>query len=190
MPTSLHTFPELLPRFFAEHLTTQRNLSPHTIAAYHDCFRLLLRFLSAHLRVTIDRLTLESLTPDTILAFLAHLEDSRKNVPRTRNSRLAAIRAFAEPGALQKRYAHPMGNIRGRTVIGFRISDSLVHGWDLAKALGEEVILDPELCEYCLDFWFPMAATLPSSGFYKDAKMPPEDADVATRLLSFLGREV
>ena len=107
-----------------------------------------------------------------------------------RGTALAAIRAFAEPGALQKRYAHPMGNIRGRTVIGFRISDSLVHGWDLAKALGEEVILDPELCEYCLDFWFPMAATLPSSGFYKDAKMPPEDADVATRLISFLGREV
>lgn len=106
MPSSSHTFPELLQRFFAEHLTTQRNLSPHTIAAYRDCFRLLLRFLSAHLRVTIDRLTLESLTPDTILAFLDHLEGSRKNVPRTRNSRLAAIRAFtryviglAEPGA-------------------------------------------------------------------------------------------
>jgi integrase/recombinase XerD len=106
MPPSPHTFPELLQRFFAEHLTTQRNLSPHTIAAYRDCFRLLLRFLSTHLRVTIDRLTLESLTPDTILAFLDHLEGSRKNVPRTRNSRLAAIRAFtryviglAEPGA-------------------------------------------------------------------------------------------
>ena len=70
------------------------------------------------------------------------------------------------------------------------IEELVVHGWDLAKALGEEVILDPELCEYCLEFWFPMAATLPSSGFYKDARMPPEGADVATRLLSFLGREV
>lgn len=99
------TFSALLQRFFTEHLTAQRNLSAHTVAAYRDSFRLLLRFLATHLHVTIDRLTLESLTPDTILAFLDHLERSRGNVPRTRNYRLAAIRAFtryvislAEPG--------------------------------------------------------------------------------------------
>lgn len=85
-----------------------------------------------------------------------------------RGTALAAIRAFAA-GALERRYAHPIGNVRGRTVIGFRISDSLVHGWDIARAVGEEVILDPELCEYCLDFWFPMAASLTSSGFYAAA---------------------
>lgn len=94
MRTSNDTFSELLQRFFAEHLTAQRNLSGHTIAAYRDSFRLLLRFLSTHLRVSIDRLTLDSLTPDTILAFLDHLERSRGNVPRTRNFRLAAVRAF------------------------------------------------------------------------------------------------
>lgn len=100
-----HTFPELLQRFFTEYLTAQRNLSQHTIAAYRDTFRLLLRFLSAHLRVTIDRLSLDSLTPDTVLAFLDHPERARTNSPRTRNHRLAAIRAFtrfvislAEPG--------------------------------------------------------------------------------------------
>ncbi len=106
-----------------------------------------------------------------------------------RGTALAAIRSLAVPGVLQQRYAHPVGNVRGRTVIGFRISDSLVHGWDLARALGEDVLLDPELCEYCLDFWFPMASTLGSSGFYKPALLPPDEADVAKRLLSFLGRE-
>jgi uncharacterized protein (TIGR03086 family) len=105
-----------------------------------------------------------------------------------RGTALAAIRAFSAPGALERRYAHPMGNIRGRNIIGFRISDSLVHGWDVAKALGEDVILDPELCEYCLDFWFPMASTLPGSGFFAPAIMPPADADAATRLLALLGR--
>lgn len=30
--------------FFTERLITQRNASPHTIAAYRDTFRLLLRF--------------------------------------------------------------------------------------------------------------------------------------------------
>lgn len=106
MPTTRHSFPELLQRFFTEYLAAQRNLSEHTIGAYRDSFRLLLKFLAAHLRVTIDRLTLESLTPESILAFLDYLERERHNTPRTRNYRLAAIRAFtryviglAEPGA-------------------------------------------------------------------------------------------
>lgn len=105
MQSPRHTFPDLLQRFFTEYLTSQRNLSRHTIAAYRDAFRLLLRFLSLHLRTTIDKLSLDSLTPETVLAFLDHLERGRKNGPRTRNYRLAAIRAFtrfvislAEPG--------------------------------------------------------------------------------------------
>lgn len=88
------TFSKWIQSFFAEHLTGQRNLSPHTVAAYRDTFRLLLRFLAARLRVTIDQLTFESLTPRTILAFLDDLERSRSNTARTRNCRLAAIRAF------------------------------------------------------------------------------------------------
>jgi uncharacterized protein (TIGR03086 family) len=110
-----------------------------------------------------------------------------------RGTALAAIRAFSEPGALEQRYAHPIGNVRGRTIIGFRVTDSLVHAWDIATALGDGrpgggIELDPEICEYCLDFWFPMASTLPGSGFFAEARMPPEGADAPTRLLSFLGR--
>jgi site-specific recombinase XerD len=85
----------LLQRFFAEYLTSQRNLSRHTVAAYRDTFRLLLRFMSARQRVTIDRLALDSITPDLVLAFLDDLERGRKNSPRTRNCRLAAVRGFA-----------------------------------------------------------------------------------------------
>lgn len=106
-----------------------------------------------------------------------------------RGTALAAIRAFAAPGALEQRYQHPVGNVRGRTVIGFRVSDSLVHAWDLARAVGEEVLLDPELCEYCLDFWFPMAATLPASGHFSPARLPADGAGPAERLLALLGRE-
>jgi uncharacterized protein (TIGR03086 family) len=107
-----------------------------------------------------------------------------------RGTALAAIRAFAAPGALERRYPHPVGNVRGRTVIGFRISDSLVHAWDIAQAVGEDVLLDPELCEYALDFWFPMATTLSSSGYYSPALMPAADAGPAERLLALLGRQV
>jgi site-specific recombinase XerD len=90
-----NTLSSLIGRFFTEHLRAQRNLSAHTIASYRDTFRLLLQFLPAHLGVRIEALALQSFSTENILAFLDHLERSRKNSPRTRNNRLAAIRSFA-----------------------------------------------------------------------------------------------
>ncbi len=84
----------LVPRFFTEHLTEQRNLSPNTLAAYRDTFRLLLRFLQATRRTTPSKLPLAALDAPAVVGFLAHLESERKSAIRTRNARLAAIRSF------------------------------------------------------------------------------------------------
>lgn len=89
------TFALLLQRFCAEHLPIQRGLSRHTVNAYRDTFRLLLGFLARHRHTPPDRVDFAALTPETILAFLDHLERVRRNSVRTRNARLAAIRAFA-----------------------------------------------------------------------------------------------
>lgn len=88
-------FPVLIERFFTDHLRTQRNVSPLTINAYSDTFRLLLRFLAERHRRRIDQLTLREFGADDVLAFLEHLERVRGNHARSRNARLAAIRAFA-----------------------------------------------------------------------------------------------
>ena len=90
-PTPL---PSLLQRFFAEHLIAQRGLSPQTIAAYRDTFRLLLRFLSDRLRCPIDRLPLTAISAENVLGFLDHLENERTNSSHTRNARLVAVRSF------------------------------------------------------------------------------------------------
>jgi len=88
-------FPILIERFFSDHLRTQRNVSPLTLEAYSDTFRILLRYLAERHHQTIDRLTLREFGADDILAFLDHLERVRGNCVRSRNARLAAIRAFA-----------------------------------------------------------------------------------------------
>ena len=54
-------FATLIERFFADHLEAQRNLSPNTLAAYRDTFKLLLIFLASYHRTRIDQLTLDSL---------------------------------------------------------------------------------------------------------------------------------
>jgi site-specific recombinase XerD len=86
--------PDLVQRFFTHYLVSQRNLGAHTREGYRDTFRLFLSFLSQHHRRTIDHLTLDSISPATVLAFLDYLEKTRGNTTRTRNLRLAAIRTF------------------------------------------------------------------------------------------------
>lgn len=84
----------------------QRRASPCTIAAYRDCFRLLLGFIEERLGKRPTNVILQDLTPKLILEFLEHLEKHRQNSIRTRNARFAAIRAFLhyaaakEPSAL------------------------------------------------------------------------------------------
>ena len=53
-----------------------------------------------------------------------------------RGTALAAIRALSRPGVLAERYAHPIGHITGRRIIGFRITDSLGHGRCPTRARG------------------------------------------------------
>ena len=84
----------LIEKFFVKRLMQQRQCSSHTIAAYRDTWRLLLKFAEKKLDKNVGKLTLTDLDADMISAFLDHLENERGNSVRTRNSRLAAINAF------------------------------------------------------------------------------------------------
>ncbi len=98
-PSPTPTFATLLQDFFSERLLRQRDASPHTVAAYRDTFRLLLHFAETVRRRSPVQLTLADLDAALVLAFLDHLERERGNQARTRNARLAAIRAFCHYAA-------------------------------------------------------------------------------------------
>lgn len=88
------SFPSLVQAFFAEHLTQQRALSPCTVAAYRDAFMLFLTFATTRCAKSPAAMKLTDITPELVLAFLDHLEQERHNAVRSRNARLAALRAF------------------------------------------------------------------------------------------------
>lgn len=84
-----------LQRFFCEHLINQKSVSPATVASYRDTFRLFLRYLQQVHRKSPAALDLSDFTAPNVLAFLDYLERERHNKPRSRNTRLSALRAFA-----------------------------------------------------------------------------------------------
>ena len=88
------TFPALVQAFFANYVTQQRALSPCTVAAYRDTFKLFLNFTTVRCGKSPAAMKLADITPDVILAFLDHLEHERHNTVRSRNARLAALRSF------------------------------------------------------------------------------------------------
>ena len=84
----------LITAFLREHMPIERGYSPHTCETYAHAFRLLFIFASERLSQRPSQLCLEQIDADLVLNFLAHIEQQRHNDATTRNSRLAAIKAF------------------------------------------------------------------------------------------------
>jgi integrase/recombinase XerD len=88
------SFGILLQAFFSEHLLRHKRASAHTIAAYRDTFRLLLKFFSTARGKNPADVVIDDLDVPVILSFLDDLENGRQNSIRSRNQRLAAIRSL------------------------------------------------------------------------------------------------
>ena len=80
--------------FLAEYLGQQRRLSPQTILRCRDPFRLWLTFLRAQTGVEPAALRMAEVDAPVVLRFLDDLEQERGNSVRSRNIRLAALRAL------------------------------------------------------------------------------------------------
>ncbi len=136
-----------LQAFFTDRLIRERNASPNTIAAYRDTMRLLLAFASDQLKLEPSKLEIGDLDAPLIGAFLEHLEQVRGCGPRTRNSRLTAIRSFyryaarrhPEHAAVIERVLAIPPKRHGRTLITFLTkpeTDALIAAPDTATWTG------------------------------------------------------
>ncbi len=105
-----------------------------------------------------------------------------------RGTVLAALESASVDGVLDALHPHAVGELPGGVIIGFRVTENLVHGWDLARSCGTDVELPETLAERCLDFWLPLAGSDVLSGYFGPKVMPPDGASASVRLLSLLGR--
>ena len=140
-------------QFFSKYLPHIRALSPHTIKAYRDSFKLFLPFAANYHGINISSLQITHLSVEVVLDFLDSLEKQRKNSAKTRNSRLAAIKSLAKMIRFmypdQRKLADQILSIPQkrcqRPLIGFLYPDEIdrvLQALDLNNALGVR--------DYCL----------------------------------------
>lgn len=116
--------------------------------------------------------------------YMATFDDGAKN----------SVAAFGKQGALEKNVKLPFGEFPGSAFLGLATTDTLVHGWDLAKAIGQPTDLNPALSSQVLE---NAKKTIPDAFRGPDGKAPfgpacdaPADAPPADQLAAFLGRAV
>lgn len=106
-----------------------------------------------------------------------------------------ALAAFAEPGALERRWAlpevHPTFGFPGATALGFHLLDYVVHAWDVAESLG----LRAEFDEQVIGVALAVAEQVPDGperlapgAAFRPALPPPPGATPLTRILAATGR--
>lgn len=76
----------------------------------------------------------------------------------------------------------------GRAVDGFVCFDLVVHGWDLARATGQDDTIDPRDVEWLTPVVESMGQTMRENGVIGPPVEPDPDASAQTRLLNALGR--
>lgn len=87
-------FLSYLSRFLRVYLVVSENDSPHTVRAYKQSFIVFFEYMRDAKGVSPDRIWFDDLGAGNILCFLDWLSEVRGSAVSTRNSRLAALKAF------------------------------------------------------------------------------------------------
>lgn len=81
-----------------------------------------------------------------------------------------------------------MGQIPAEEYVAQLFTDHLIHAWDLARGIGADEELDPELVGECYRISLPHEDMIRASGVYGSRLVPPAGADPQARLLALYGR--
>ncbi|MCY0903550.1 TIGR03086 family metal-binding protein [Arthrobacter sp. H14-L1] len=108
-----------------------------------------------------------------------------------RDSVTALLAAFNSPGALERVVVVPFGSVPGLIALHLRLVEALVHGWDLAHAVGVRPPFDQELAEQELAFTeMRLADVPPERSPFGPPRPVAQDASALDRLAACLGRDV
>jgi uncharacterized protein (TIGR03086 family) len=116
------------------------------------------------------------------------VDDDPVGAGRTQADAVQAL--LDDPATAQREYDLPhIGQMSLEHAIAMiYTNDVFLHRWDLARATGQDETLDPVKCAEMFAGMLPMDEVLRESGQYGPRVDVPDDADVQTQLLAFIGR--
>jgi uncharacterized protein (TIGR03086 family) len=100
-----------------------------------------------------------------------------------------ASEAVSPPGAMETICHLSFGDYSGSDYAAQLLLDTVVHGWDIARASGQETRLDPDLVAACLPIARELTTQFRSAGVFGEDLPVGPDADPQTRLLGMMGRQ-
>lgn len=98
------------------------------------------------------------------------------------------LQAWRAPGVLEKTLTMPFGAMPGQMMAGIAFMEHLLHGWDLAKATGQDSTLPEELAKTCLEQLRPMGEMWRMPGVFGPEVQCPDGASITDQLVAFAGR--
>lgn len=98
--------------------------------------------------------------------------------------------AFRRPGVLEETVTVPFGTVPGFVALHLRLTELLVHGWDLARATGQATAFPAELAQQELEFSRAHLSDIPPGRTpFGPSRPVPADAAPLDQLVACLGRD-
>ncbi len=99
-----------------------------------------------------------------------------------------ALAAVSQPDAMERTVHLSFGDVPGAVYTWQLFADHLIHGWDLAKGIGADDRIDPELVDACAEWFATNEEGYRSSGIIGPRIDVGDTADPQRRLLAAFGR--
>ncbi len=99
------------------------------------------------------------------------------------------LEAAQKPGTMEKKYQTPFGEMSGGEFMFGAFMDNLVHGWDLAKATGQNTDLNEAHAQVCFQAFAPMMDGMRQGGAFGPEVSVPDNASIQHKMLGMMGRQ-
>jgi uncharacterized protein (TIGR03086 family) len=150
--------------------------------AQSPCTEWTVRQAANHL-VHVQKIFASAVEDGTQVAEGDHLGDDPVGAFRLASDRCLA--AFSRPGALTELHPVSIGPTPGAVLAEISLSETLVHGWDIARGAGVPYTPAPEVVAHVLA---EAGAAAPAEGLFAPPVPVAADAPPLTVLLARLGR--
>ncbi|PXY21177.1 TIGR03086 family metal-binding protein [Prauserella muralis] len=179
---------ELLERAYLTTGATLRAIDAHRLAAPSPCTGWTVGEVAGHLADAHDIFARVLEGDDVDFADPGGAHDADPAVAYGERTE-RCLAALAAPGVLERVFPFAFGPAPGALIAQISLSETLIHGWDVARGAGVGYEPDPAVVEAVADFQSQSSGDDPArEGMFAPPVPAPDDASPLVRLLAHLGR--